>query len=256
MARALILLLALLAALPARALTPQEAGTLAFAQHPGAKLDAATALTDESGAPVRLASLLRGKPAVLVLDYLHCPNLCGLVLASLADALAQVPLTAGRDYQVLAVSIDPDEGPSDAAAARAQYAARYPQEIAAWHFLTGPASRDIAAQVGFPYRWDAELRQFAHPAGVVLLSPDATVSRYLLGVAPAPLDLRLGLTEASAGRVSAPASHLLLLCFGYDPAAGRYNLQILRVTQLVGLVTAGGLGLLILGLWRGEGRRK
>jgi protein SCO1 len=257
MARALIALLLLgLLATPAAALTPAEMATLAFQQHPGAALDPATALADESGAPVRLASLLAGKPAVLVLDYLHCPNLCGLVLASLADSLAQIPLAPGRDYQVLAVSIDPGEGPADAAAARQQYAARYPQEIAAWHFLTGPAARDIASRVGFPYRWDAALEQFAHPAGIVLLAPDGTVSRYLLGVSPAPLDLRLGLTEASAGRIAAPASHLLLLCFGYDPATGRYDLEIMRVTRLVGLITAGLLGFLLLRLVRAERRRK
>lgn len=255
MARALILLL-LLASMPARALTPGEVGALAFAQHPGARIDPATELTDESGAPVTLGQLLDGKPAVLVLDYLHCPNLCGLVLASLADALQQIPLVAGRDYRVLAVSIDPAEGPKDSAAARAQYAARYPQEMPAWHFLTGPAARDIAAGVGFPYRWDATIRQFAHPAGLVLLAPDGSVSRYLLGVAPAPLDLRLGLTEASAGRIAAPASQVLLLCFGYDPAAGRYNFQILRATRLIGLLTAGALGLLVLELARSKDRRK
>jgi protein SCO1/2 len=258
MARALIALLLLaLCALPARALTPAESRDLAFAQHPGARLDPATLLIDEAGAPVRLAGVMAERPTVLVLDYLHCPNLCGLVLAGLADALAEVPLAAGRDYRVLALSIDPAEGPADAAAARAQYAARYPHEIGGWHFLTGaPAAVSaIAESVGFPYRWEAELGQFAHPAGLVLLAPDGTVSRYLLGVAPSPLDLRLGLTEASAGRIAAPASHLLLLCFGYDPVAGKYDLQVMRVTRVLGLLVLGALLALVARLLRAERRR-
>jgi protein SCO1/2 len=180
------------------------------------------------------------------------------VLGGLADALTQVPMSAGRDYRVLAISIDPNETPDDAARAHAEYGARYPQQIAGWHFLTGDPKtvRSLADAVGFPYRWDESIRQFAHPAGVTLVGSDGTVSRYLLGLSPTPLDLRLGLAEAGEGRIASPATSLLLLCFGYDPAAGRYDVSIMQATRLIGVATVGLLGLLIGGLVLAERRRR
>lgn len=258
--KAALLLALLLAPWQARAAAPtlEEIARLAFVQHPGARLDGAARLRDETGRDIALATLVADRPAVLVLDYLHCPNLCGLVLGGLADALAQAGLVAGRDYRVLALSIDPDQTPADAARARADYAARYPDEVAAWHFLTGDATtvRSLADTVGFPYRWDETIRQFAHPAGLTLLAPGGRVASYLLGLAPTGDQLRRGLAQAAAGEVAAPASRLLLLCFGYDPASGRYDVTVMRATRLVALGGVGLLALLIGGLVRAERRRR
>jgi protein SCO1/2 len=158
-----------------------------------------------------------------------------------------VPLTVGRDFQVLAVSIDPHETAADARAARARYAARG-ADAARWHFLTGPPGEvgRLAAAVGFPYRYDGSADQFAHPAGLVLLSPGGRISRYLLGLDYRPLDLRLGLTEAGAGRIASPAARLLLLCYGYDPETGRYSLAVHELLRAGGLLILLAVGIPVL----------
>lgn len=220
---------------------PSAFADLAFAQHPGAQVPLGVALRDEQGRAVRLGDYVHGLPVVLVLEYLHCPNLCGLVLGNLAQALqglTHAAMQAGRDYEVVAVSIDPHETPADARAAHGKYGARF-GETAHWHLLTGDAAavRTIADAVGFRYRYDGSIGQYAHAAGVTILSPSGRVSRYILGLDYRPLDLRLGLVEASAGEVSAPASQLLLLCYCYDPQTGRYSLAVHRLLQGAGLLT-------------------
>jgi len=249
MSRALATALALVALAvplaPAKAaLTQAQLGDLAFRQHPGAGLPLDAAFANEHGREVRLGEFFgAGKPVILVLDYLHCKTLCGFVLGGLADALAQLPLAAGKDYVVVALSIDPREGAADARSARSRYLARAGRaEAAGWHFLTGEeaAVRRIADAVGFPYRYDPELDQYAHPAGFVVASPDGTIARYTLGVGYEPNDLRQAIAAAEQGRAAAALSRLLLLCYGHDPQQGRYTPQIELAALLVNL--AGVLG--------------
>lgn len=237
---------------------PSAFADLGFEQHPGAQVPLDVTLHDEQGRPVRLADYLHGLPVVLVLDYLHCPNLCGLVLGNLAQALQgleHADMKAGRDFQMVAVSIDPRETPADARAAHAKYAARFP-DTTRWHFLTGDAAaiKAVAAAVGFRYRYDKPIDQYAHPAGVTILAPSGRVSRYILGLDYRPLDFRLGLTEASAGEVSAPASQLLLLCYCYDPQTGRYSLAVHRLMQGAGLLTVIAIAVPLLRALRREQR--
>lgn len=212
--------------------------TLGFRQRPGAHLPLDTVLRREDGQAVHLAQYFGNRPVVLAFDYLRCKTLCGVVLGNLAAALDPLPLDAGRDYEVVAVSIDPHETPADARAAHGKYGARF-GETAHWHLLTGDAAavRTVADAVGFRYRYDGSIGQYAHAAGVTILSPSGRVSRYILGLDYRPLDLRLGLVEASAGEVSAPASQLLLLCYCYDPQTGRYSLAVHRLLQGAGLLT-------------------
>ena len=220
---------------------PQDFSGLGFAQAPGAQVPLAVPLRDEEDRPVHLSDYVHGRPVVLVLEYLHCPNLCGLVLGNLAQALQSLDakgLSAGRDFEVVALSIDPHETPEDARAAHLKYGARF-SDTSRWHFLTGDAAaiKAVADAIGFPYRYDDQIGQFAHPAGVTLLSAGGRVSRYILGIDYRPLDLRLGITQASAGQVAAPASQLLLLCYCYDPQTGRYSLAVARLLQGAGLLT-------------------
>jgi protein SCO1/2 len=251
--RSLVLaLVAAFVAAPAAAhstLKPGETASLAFRQHPGAPLPLDAALVDEAGRPVRLGDLFAGKPVILVLDYFHCETLCGVVLDNLAAALEHVPLAAGRDFVVVAASIDPREGPADARAAMARHRGRQTgsADAAGWRFLTGPeASIDrLADAIGLPFRYDAAIDQFAHPAGLVLAAPDGTIARYLLGVDFRPIDLRLGLAEAARGAVAAPAAGLLLLCYHYDPETGRYDVQVQRALQVAGGLTVLGLALMV-----------
>lgn len=251
--RAALLLLLLASAAPAAAaqspFTTNQLDSLAFHQHPGAALPPDTLLTDESGRAVRLGSYFTTRPVILVLDYLHCKTLCGFVLSDLAQTLGEVPLAAGKDFDVLAISIDPRDTPADSRAARAKYLART-DGAGGWHFLTGSdeAIHRIAAAVGFPYLYDASAEQYAHPAGIIIAAPNGTVARYILGLDYRPLDLRLALTEASRGAISSPATDLLLLCYCYDPATGRYNAQITLAMRLLGGATVLGLGVMILRL--------
>jgi protein SCO1/2 len=237
------LLLAGLAASPAlaqSAFTRDQLAALSFRQHPGALLPRDALLVDEEGRRVRLGDFFAGKPVILVLDYLRCRTLCGFVLSGLARSLAKVPLEAGRDFSVVALSIDPRDTPADARAARTQYLARYGRPgSGGWHFLAGDAAtvRAIADTVGFPYRYDGAAGQYAHPAGFTVAAPDATISRYVLGFDYTPLDLRLALTEAARGRISSPVADLLLLCYCYDPVSGRYDLAIGNAMRIAGTLT-------------------
>lgn len=251
---AALLLAFVVGAAPAEAaqggFTISQLDSLVFHQHPGAALPVETPLTDETGRTVTLGSFFaHNRPIVLVLDYLHCQTLCGFVLSDLVRTLGQVPLVAGKDFDVLAISIDPRETPADSRAARAQYLARTAHP-GGWHFLTGSETnvRRIADVVGFPYLYDAATDQYAHPAGITIAAPNGTIARYILGVDYAPLDLRLGLTEAARGAISTPATDLLLLCYCYDPATGRYSGQIDLVMKLLGSATVIGLGVMILRL--------
>jgi protein SCO1 len=250
-------LLAALAAAPAAAhstLNPEETAALAFRQHPGARLPLDAAFVDEAGHAVRLGDFFAGKPMILVLDYLHCETLCGLVLDSLAGALDGVPLEAGRDFVVVAASIDAREGPAEARAAKERHLGGHDRASgsAGWHFLTGSAASidRLADAVGFPFRYDAAIDQFAHPAGIVLAAPEGTIARYLIGLDVRPLDLRLGLAEAGRGAVAAPSAGLLLLCYHYDPQAGRYDLPVERALQLGGAVALLGVALMLARLHR------
>lgn len=230
---------------------------LAFAQHPGAPLPKDVTLTDEQGRAVWTGDLFAGgKPLVLVFDYFRCTTLCGVVLGDLAAALAKVPLAPGRDYGVLAVSIDPAETAADAAALKARHFDRDPAFAGAVRFLTGEEVpvRRLADAVGFAYRPDPAIGQFAHPAGLVLLAPGGVVSRYILGIGYDPMDLRLGIVEASKGTVASVADHLLLLCYAYDSAAGRYTPTVAYLMKGVGALSLAGLGLVIARAARPSGK--
>jgi protein SCO1/2 len=228
--------------------TAQQLAALSFQQHPGTPLPLDAPLRDEDSRPVRLGDFFGTRPVVLVLEYLKCRTLCGFVLADLADALANVPLRAGYDFAVIAISIDPGETAADARLARDRYLARY-RQAAGWHFLTGEDSavRRIADAVGFPYRYDGEGEQFAHPAGVVIVAPGGRIARYILGIDYRPIDLRLAIVEAGQGAIAAPVSDLLLLCYGYDAASGRYSTSIHNALRLIaGLSVAAVAAMLVI----------
>lgn len=226
--------------LPAAALEASNLSEFAFQQQPGNQVPMDVPLRDAAGHAVYLGNEMAGRPAILVLGYLHCPNLCGLVRDNVFHALSQSGLRPDQ-YTLLVLSIDPAETSADAAMAKRQDLARYPLPgaDATWHYLTGPAHslHQIADAVGFRYRYDPQLKQFLHPAGLVFLSGTGLVSGYLLGVGYSPGDLGLGITRASSGGIERAAIPVLLLCFHFDPTTGRYTLAITKVLQLAGLLT-------------------
>jgi protein SCO1/2 len=247
-------LLALLLLAPAEARSSavdlQSFRSLAFRQHPGAQLPLDAALRDESGRPVTLANEFRGRPAIVVLEYLRCQNLCNLVLASTVNAMRQAKLVPGRDLDLVAISIDPRDTAADGTAARTHYAAAFPDpKIAAngLHFLTGAPQQvaRVADAVGFSYRYVRGSGQFAHPAGVVVTTPGGRISRYMLGLDPPPAALRTAVAEAGQGDVQPAAHPLLLLCFGYDPDEGTAAALAMRLVRIVSLGGVLGIALLI-----------
>lgn len=202
-----------------------------FKPHPGARLPLASDLVDEHGQPVALLQFFTGKPVVVVLEYLRCRTLCGVTLRDVFAALDRVPLEAGRDYQFLAISIDPRDGPAEAAAARAKYLALYHHKSGGngIHFLTGPASvvRGIADAIGFPYQYDSAVDQYIHPAGFILATPAGRISRYIYGVETSPAKLIAAIGDAAKGRALSPVTRLLLLCHIEGRRIGRFTVPVL-----------------------------
>jgi protein SCO1/2 len=213
---------------------------------------------DATGRTRPLRDYFGHKPVILTLAYYDCPNLCTLVLNGLLRALRALPLTVGEDFQVLTVSINPQDTPALAAAKQAQYMRGYGRSsaTAGWHFLTGQpeAIEGLAEAVGFRYTYDAAKKQFAHASGIMVLTPQGQLARYFYGVEYAPRDVRLGLVEAAGQKIGSPIDQLLLLCYHYDPQSGTYSLAILRTLRLAGIVTVAGLSLFLGLMWHRERR--
>jgi protein SCO1/2 len=220
----------------AMAYSPANLATFAFQPHPGAELPLTAPLVDENGRPAPLGHFFAGKPVVLVLEYLRCKSLCGLTLENVVAALDTLPLDAGRDFEMLAVSIDPRDTPAEITQAKAKYLAGYHHQGGAGgiHFLTGSAAsvRRIADAIGFPYRYDADIDQFIHPAGFILASPGGRISRYIFGVGTASTELRAGLLGAGQGEALSPLSRLFLLCHVEGAPLGRYTVPVLAAFTL------------------------
>jgi protein SCO1/2 len=221
-----------------------EAGLLrkvAFEQNLNAQLPLDTVLRDESGRDVKLAEFFGRRPVVLLFVYYECPMLCTLELNGLVRNLRTLSLTAGKEFDVVAVSIDPTETPALARAKKRGYVKRYgrPGSEAGWHFLTGegPAVRRLADTVGFKYVYDERSKQYAHPAGLVVVTPQGRLARYVYGVDFPASNLRWALVEASAGKIGSPVDKLLLMCFHYDPSTGRYNFAVMSAVRLLGAAT-------------------
>ena len=215
---------------------------------------------DESGRKVRLGDYLRDRPHVLILIYFRCPKLCPLTLDGLTGSLQSLAdFDVGKQFDVIAVSFDPQDTPSMAADKKESYAAVYgrPGAAAAWHFLTGPQESidRLTKAVGFHYVYDPKLNQFIHASGIMLLTPEGRISRYLLGVKFVPRDLRLGLVEASDNKIGSPVDQVLLYCFHYDPDKGKYTASVMNFVRAGGALIVLGLGVFGWAMWRRERRK-
>jgi len=236
------------AGMPSSAL-PAPLREIGFDQNIDRTLPLDIPFADEQGHVGPLGRYFGTRPVVLVFVYYECPMLCTLVLNSLASSLDVMSLEPGKDFDIVTISFDPRETPALAAAKKAAYLQRYkrPGASAGWHFLTGTqASIDRATQAaGFRFAWDDQLKQFAHPTGIVVLTPEGRIARYLFGIDYGPRDLRLALVDASAGKVGSAVDSFLLYCYHYDPMTGRYGLAIMRAMRVAGVATVVSLGLFI-----------
>jgi protein SCO1/2 len=209
---------------------------------------------DETGKTVRMGDYFGQKPIILSLVYYKCPMLCGEVLSGLTSALKVLKFNIGDEFNVLTVSFDPKDTPEIGAAKKAEYMERYkrPGAAAGWHFLTG--SQDsidaLTKAAGFQYQYDPKTEQFAHSTAIMILTPQGKIAQYYYGVEYAPKDLRLGLIQASENKIGTVVDEILLYCYHYDPATGRYGAVISKILQLSALATVLMLGLLLVILIR------
>jgi protein SCO1/2 len=204
------------------------------------------AFVDEDGKDVRIGQYFGKRPIILALVYYECPMLCTQVVTGLVTSVGVLDMQAGQDYEVVVASIDPGEGPGLARGKKAAYLERLGQDGAdrGWHFLTGkqPAIAALTDAVGFRYAYDPEIDQYAHAAVITVLTPEGRVSRYFFGIEYMSRDLRLGLVEASENRLGTAVDHALLLCYHYDPEAGRYGIAVMKLMRLGGVLTLAALG--------------
>ena len=209
---------------------------------------------DETGRAVRLGDYFGKRPMILNLVYYQCPMLCGEVLSGLESALRVLKFDVGKEFDVLTVSFDPRETSEMASAKKTEYLKRYGRFGAAigWHFLTGPhQSIDaLTKAAGFQYQYDARTGQFAHATAIMVLTPEGKIAQYFYGVEYAPKDLRLALVQASEKKIGTVVDQVLLYCYHYDPATGKYGAIISRVLQISAAATILVLSILIAVLFR------
>lgn len=214
---------------------------------------------DEDGRSIRLGDLLGRRPAILALVYYRCTMLCTYILNGVVSGLRPLSLRPGRDFDVIAISIDPSEDPPLAAAKRVQYAKSYSSRggVDGWHFLTGDEHniRAVADAAGFHYRYDPQTRMFLHLSGVMILTPQGRLARYFYGVEYTPKDLELGLVEASANRIGTAVDQILLFCYHYDPATGKYGAAVLNLLRAAAAAVLMALAGTLVVFWRRDVHR-
>jgi protein SCO1/2 len=224
---------------PIFALTPGDLSRVKFEQHPGQQVSRDLVFRDENGRALKLGDLFRGRPSILVLGYYRCPMLCTMINDGLINALENLRANVGADFDVIELSIDPYETPAAAAERKALYVRRYGRSGAAsgWHCLVGDAKAiaQLTDEIGYRYAYDQEIKQYAHPSGVIVLTPDGKVSRYVFGVTFNSTELRDALAAAKAGKSGSVLSQVFLLCYHYNPITGKYGALILRLLRMAGI---------------------
>lgn len=224
------------------------------------KLDAQVPLklefTDSHGQTVKLSRYFSDKPVILVLGYYECPMLCSMVRSGLVASLKALDFTVGQEFDVVIVSIDPQETAKVAEMKRRASMMDYERSATddGWHFLIGAEEsiKSLADSIGFRYAFDQNLDQYVHPSGIVVLTPQGKVSHYFFGIDFPERDLRLGLVEASESQIGSPVDYLLLTCYHYDPVSGEYTLAIMNVIRIAGSLTVLVIGLLLYKLLRSD----
>ena len=241
---------------------PEALKKVGIEQKLGAQLPLETELKDENGSIVRLGSFFNtGRPVIVAFVYYECPMLCNQVLNGLTGSLKGLSFDAGKEFDVVAISFDAREfdKPDLAKNKKASYMERYgrPGTENGWHFLTGTQESidAVATAAGFSYKWDEKSGQFAHAAGVMVSTPDGKLSRYFYGIDYAPKDLKFGIMESAENKVGNAVEQMLLYCYHYDPATGKYGLAILNVIRLGGIATLIGLGTMAFVFWRRNKQR-
>ncbi len=240
---------------------PQELVNVGVDEHLGQQLDLSLQFTNEKGETVPLATYFRSdKPVLMAMVYYNCPSLCNLHLNGLTDQMKQLKWTTGRDFDVVAVSMDARETPDLAVKKKKNYLDVYsrPQGEEGWHFLVGSTEsvNKLADQLGFRFKWLPERQEFSHAAVAYVLTPDGKISRYLHGVLPEVSTLRMSLLEASDGRIGSVVEQVLMFCFKFDPKKGKYTLAAWNLMRAGAIFIVLLLAVLLVPVWMREFSQK
>lgn len=236
-----------------------ELGGAAITTQLGSKVDLGTKFIKADGSETTLSALvLEGRPLVVVPAYYHCPRLCGLVHDGATKLFNELGLKLGEDYRAVTISFDSNEKPSQALKVKNRVLKGLvtPATSDGWEFLLGTEDnvRTVMNQIGFGYLKDGE--EFAHGSGIFVITPTGEVSQYFTGIEFPASDVRLGLVEASKGRIGTPIDHVLLYCFRFDPTKGRYTFMAGNIMRAGGVITLLALiWVFVVTLRRREARR-
>jgi len=229
-------------------------------QRIGQQLPLDLVFRDEAGKSVPLRNYFGPRPVLVTLVYYQCPMLCSQVLNGVVGGLLPLKWSVGRDFDIVTVSFDPRDTPAVATEKRDTYLKRYGRAgaVKGWHFLTGdtPAIEALTKAAGFRYAWDPKIQQYAHASGIMVATPDGKLSHYLYGIEYTPKDLRLALVEASQGKLGNVVDQVVLYCYHYDPATGRYGAVVTNMLRLGGALTLLLLGGFLALAWRRDLRVK
>jgi protein SCO1 len=238
---------------------PAQLVGVGIEEHLGRPIDLDLAFNDENGQVVKLREFFnKGRPVILDLVYYTCPQLCSLILNRQVELMRQMPGVPGTDYEVVTISIDPRDTPEIAKQKKESYLATYGKPAPGWHFLTDREdnAKRLAELVGYHYRWDPRIQQYAHLAGIMILTPEAKVARYLYGINYRAIDLRFGLAEAAQNRSTLTIDKILLFCYHYDPVENKYVMFATNFMKAGGVLTILILGWFLFKMIRIEQHRR
>ncbi len=240
---------------------PKELEGVGIVEHLDGKIPLGLRFQDETGREVSLGDYFgKDRPVLLTLVYFRCPMLCTLVLNGMIDALKQIDMTPGKEFEIVTVSFDPTETPTLAKFKKQNYLTEYgrPEAGPGWHFLVGGEEeiRALTDAVGFGYRWNEEQKQYVHQAAIYVVTPDGRLSRYLYGVMFDPRTLKLSILEAGKGKIGSTFDQIVLYCFHYDASSGKYAPAAVRIMRAGGILTVLILGSVLSTLWVRDRRRR